>query len=222
MLLRRASEERFMHITTTYQPTPDEVLRGTKAATRGFRTRVWIYAIVCLVIGTAGLAVVASFGRLTFGMCLACGACITLGIVYICLLTIGYKRAVAKLSSRVCRPWRTTITEEVYIEESELEKTEVRWPAIVKIEDTAEFFLFYRAKNMAAIVPKRALDPAQVGELSAFVAAYTSGQKPPVHSGRHPVPAAAGGADTQLTARAQDSQLGQAEHGDERPTRSAE
>jgi hypothetical protein len=150
---------------------------------------------------------VASLGRLNFAGCVYGGLCIVLGILHIYMLTAGQKRAVANLSSRVCRPWRVTITEQMYIEESELEKTEVRWPAFVKIENTAEFFLFYKAKNMGLMVPKRAFDAAQVAELSAFLPACTSGQKPLVHDGRPPVPAAAGGVDTQLTAQAQDSQL---------------
>jgi hypothetical protein len=165
---------------------------------------------------------VASLGRLNFAGCVYGGVCIVLGILYIYMLTAGQKRAVAKLSNQVCRPGRVTITDRMYVGESDLERVEVRWPALVKIEDTAEFFVLYRAKRLFILLRKRAFDAAQVAELSAFLPACTSGQKPLVHDGRPPVPAAAGGVDTRLTAQAQDSQLSLAEHGDQRPARSAE
>ncbi|WP_457027888.1 YcxB family protein [Kitasatospora sp. P5_F3] len=152
-----------MNISVTDQLTSSELLRGLKLARRPQRVFGWIVTALALAAGSANLAL----GKHPIGV-----VALAAGTVYTLLLTVGYRAAVARQADRICRPGRATLTDEWYLVENDLERVEVRWSTLRRLQETDEFVLLHGAKGAVAVVPKRAFEASELAEFSAFVARH--------------------------------------------------
>ncbi|WP_405020279.1 YcxB family protein [Kitasatospora sp. NBC_00070] len=152
-----------MNISKTDQLTPGELLRGLKLARRPQRVLGWTLTALALTAGSANLAL----GNLPIEV-----VSLTAGAGYALLLTVGYRAVVARQSTRLCRPSRATLTDECYLVETDLERVEVRWSTLRRLQETDEFMLLHGARGAVAVIPKRAFEAAELAEFSAFVARH--------------------------------------------------
>lgn len=155
-----------MNIELSYEMRPAEIRRARYAMARRRRIFLWVVAIVLLVFGLTVLTLghgghrPGSPGSLFIG----------LGVMYVLLLTLGTRMSVKRQAARLCKPAKLHLTVNQFTIETDLERGEFKWAAIMKIRETSETFLLYWSARLAILIPKRAFDPEQLTEFSAFVA----------------------------------------------------
>lgn len=149
-----------MNVTTTYEQNVDETYRGVKAGLRARRRVLWACSICVLVGGIIYLAL----GQLPFGV-----AAVIYGVLLSLLLTVGVKRSIRKALLRAPGAMEVVFDEDGAVFRKPGSTSEMAWPRFVKLAETSEFFLLYITKRMVVSVPKRAFQPAEVAEVSAFL-----------------------------------------------------
>lgn len=149
-----------MHITTTYEQTVEETYRGMKAALRVRRRVLWICTVIVLVSGTVELAV----GQVVPG-----AVTVSLGAFLALQFTVRVKRSIAKALLRAPGPLEVVFDEDKAIFRKPGSVSQVAWHRYIKLAETPEFFLLHITKVMVVPVPKRALQPAEVAEVSAHL-----------------------------------------------------
>lgn len=155
-----------MNIELSYEMRPAEIRRARYAMARRRRIFIWVIAIVLLVFGLTVL----TLGHGGHGPGSPGSLFIGLGVMYVLLLTLGTRMSVKRQAARLCKPAKLHLTVNQFTIETDLERGEFKWAAIMKIRETSETFLLYWSARLAILVPKRAFDPEQLTEFSAFVA----------------------------------------------------
>ncbi|MGW2947949.1 YcxB family protein [Streptomyces sp. NPDC001226] len=112
----------------------------------------------------------ASLGRGDHGPDSTGFLCLGVGVMYVLLLTLGTRMGVKKQASRLCKPTQVLLTANRFTIETDLERGEFKWAAIVKIRETSEAFLLHPSPRLFIVIPKRAFAPEQLTEFSGFVA----------------------------------------------------
>ncbi|MEV6791744.1 YcxB family protein [Streptomyces sp. NPDC051320] len=154
-----------VNIDLSYVVQPDELMHARLRMARRRRIIVWAVAIVFLVLGLALTLGHSGHGPDSTGF-----LCIGGGVMYVLLLTLGTRMEVKKQASRVCKPTQVLLTVDRFTIETDLERGEFKWAAIIKIRETREAFLLHPSARLFIVIPKRAFAPEQLTEFSAFVA----------------------------------------------------
>ncbi|MFD0140246.1 YcxB family protein [Streptomyces sp. NPDC007148] len=154
-----------VNIDLSYVLQPNELIHARLRMARRRRIIVWAVAIVFLVLGLA-----LTLGRGDHGPDSTGFLCLGVGVMYVLLLTLGTRMGVKKQASRLCKPTQVLLTANRFTIETDLERGEFKWAAIVKIRETSEAFLLHPSPRLFIVIPKRAFAPEQLTEFSAFVA----------------------------------------------------
>ncbi|MGW6152107.1 YcxB family protein [Streptomyces sp. NPDC055144] len=162
-----------VNIDLSYELQPGELRRALLGMARRRRIILWAVTIVLLVLGLTAL----TLGDGDHGPNSPGSLCVGVGVAYVLLLTLGTRMRVKKQAARLCKPTQLLLTVHQFTIETDLERGEFKWAAIIKIRETREAFLLHWSARLAIVIPKRAFDPEQLTEFSAFVAG--SGAMPP-------------------------------------------
>lgn len=154
-----------VNIDLSYVLHPDELIHARLRMARRRRIIVWAVAIVFLVLGLA-----LTLGRGGHGPDFTASLCIGVGVMYVLVLTLGTRMGVRKQAPRLCKPTHVLLTVNRFTIETDLERGEFKWAAIIKIRETSEAFLLHPSARLFIVIPKRAFAPEQLAEFSAFVA----------------------------------------------------
>ncbi|MEV7378822.1 YcxB family protein [Streptomyces lydicus] len=154
-----------VNIDLSYVLRPDELMHARLRMARRRRIIVWALAIAFLVLGLALTLGHGGHGPDSTGF-----LCIGAGVMYILLLTLGTRMGIKKQVSRLCKPTQVLLTVDRFTIETDLERGEFKWAAIIKIRETGRAFLLHPSPRLFIVIPKRAFAPEQLTEFSAFVA----------------------------------------------------
>ncbi|MFB7165855.1 MULTISPECIES: YcxB family protein [unclassified Streptomyces] len=176
MLKRRRvvpTRKSIVNIKLSYELRPDELRRALLRMARRRRIILWAVTTVLLVLGLTAL----TLGDGDHGPDSPGSLCLGVGVAYVLLLTLGTRMRVKKQVARLCKPTQLLFTVHQFTIETDLERAEFKWAAVIKIRETSEAFLLHWSARLAIVIPKRAFDPEQLTEFSSFVAG--SGAVPP-------------------------------------------
>jgi hypothetical protein len=159
-----------MFISLEYKLDPDEFARATTAA---FRREFWVNLVVTVFLGLILSAViVAGIAKPPLDLTLTAymGACFLWLLYRLCSRRARLRRAYRK---RNIIRMNVTFAEEGaswhMTSQSGEHRSDEGWNAYVRIEETPAFFLLYRNRKQAMLVPKRAFPPEQAALFSRFV-----------------------------------------------------
>ncbi|QMU73207.1 YcxB family protein [Streptacidiphilus sp. P02-A3a] len=157
-------QEFHVHITATYQLSPAEARRGLNRVKRRQRMNTAVFA------GVFALMSALDFAQHNIPLGVFFGSvCALYGI----MVLLSTRISVRKNASRLCGVHTVTLKDEFLAAETDMSRSETKWAALLKSEETPEFFLLYGTKYSAAILPRRAFTAEQNAEFGAFLAKQT-------------------------------------------------
>ncbi|MEW1913700.1 YcxB family protein [Kitasatospora sp. NPDC085895] len=151
-----------MHITVSYETTPQERVRAFQQALAKPRKNAWT-AVVCLLL--LGQLEIWSFGDVTLG---TWSSLMALGLL--AHLTIGTRSAARQQTPSVPGATEVTVTETGVTVRRPGHTTEIAWWS-VRFVETADFFLLLHAPKFFTPILKRGFTPEQLAEVRALAAA---------------------------------------------------